>query len=465
MQILQILAANAAKIVVPGTPADVVKLDWIARIIRAIIEGVGSVGVGIILFSLALKAIVLPFDIYQRVSMTKQNAKMKENQAKMEKLQKQYANDKAAYNQKLMEMYKENGISMFSSCLPAILSIVIFIVAINSFNAYSRYAMVNNYNDLVEAYRGEIFTHTAEIKEENIVTGNYKDGSYEIATDGNGEYYLVIDSDNHHFVTMAAAREKENGAFREYASLEEKISYIKNKEKEFFVDADKYNASNSAAFSADECANAIKKSAQDRVKNEYEKNVSGGMKFLWIKNIWETDATFKHPMQSYGDFKSSAFTSSGCGKADDSTIFTPYTETDYETVTLELKDYKSKANGYYILIALSIGTILLQQFITMRSQKEQQKFSSADGTGAANQKMMMVVMTVMFAIFSFMYSSAFSIYMITSNIVSLIMTLVINKVVAVVMTKQEEKNAGKIQQSFSGQIVQKRKKSEEKVNS
>lgn len=449
MQILQILAANAAKIVVPGTPADVVKLDWIARIIRAIIEGVGSVGVGIILFSLVLKAIVLPFDIYQRVSMTKQNAKMKENQAKMEKLQKQYANDKAVYNQKLMEMYKENGISMFSSCLPAILSIVIFIVAINSFNAYSRYAMVNNYNDLVEAYRGEVFSYTAEIKEENIVTGNYKDGSYEIATDGTGGYYLVIDGDNNHFVTMAAAREKENGAFKEYATTEEKIAYIESKEKEFFVDADKYNASKSVAFSADECANAIKKSAQDRVKTEYENSVSGGMKFLWIKNIWETDATFKHPMQSYSDFKKSAFTASGCGKADDSSIFTPYTETDYETVTLELKDYKSKANGYYILIALSIGTILLQQFITMRSQKEQQKFSSADGTGAANQKMMMVVMTVMFAIFAFMYSSAFSIYMITSNIVSMIMTLVINKLVAVAMSKQEEK---KMQEKYNNRF-------------
>lgn len=449
MQILQILAANAVKIVVPGSPTDVVKLDWIARIIRAIIEGVGSVGVGIILFSLVLKAIVLPFDIYQRVSMTKQNAKMKENQAKMEKLQKQYANDKAAYNQKLMEMYKENGISMFSSCLPAILSIVIFIVAINSFNAYSRYAMVNNYNKLVDAYRGEVFSYTAEIKEENIVTGNLKDGSYEIAADGNGEYYIVIDGDNNHFVAMAALREKENGAFKEYASAEEKIAYIENKEKEFFVDADKYNASKSASLSADECANAIKKSAQDRVKTEYENSVSGGMKFLWIKNIWETDATFKHPMQSYGDFKKSAFTSSGCGKADDANIFTPYTEEVYETITLELGDYKSKANGYYILIALSIGTILLQQFITMRSQKEQQKFSSADGTGAANQKMMMVVMTVMFAIFAFMYSSAFSIYMIASNIVSMIMTLVINKLVAVAMSKQEEK---KMQEKYNNRF-------------
>ena len=70
----------------------------------------------------------------------------------------------------------------------------------------------------------------------------------------------------------------------------------------------------------------------------------------------------------------------------------------------------------------------------MRSQKEQQKFSSADGTGAANQKMMMVVMTVMFAIFSFMYSAAFSIYMVTSN---------------VAMTKQEEK---KLQQKYDNRF-------------
>ena len=40
--------------------------------------------------------------------------------------------------------------------------------------------------------------------------------------------------------------------------------------------------------------------------------------------------------------------------------------------------------------------------------------------------MMMIIMTGMFAIFSFMYSSAFSIYMITSNLFSMISTLVIN---------------------------------------
>ena len=116
-----------------------------------------------------------------------------------------------------------------------------------------------------------------------------------------------------------------------------------------------------------------------------------------------------------------------------------YNENSYNVVTAKLSAEKSQANGYFILIVLSIGTILLQQFVSMRSQKEQTQFSSVDGKGMFNQKMMLVIMTVMFAIFAFMYSAAFSIYMVTSNILSLIMTLLINKIVEVTMSKKEEK--------------------------
>ena len=90
-------------IAIQGPTYDIA-LNWIGKLIRLLIGAVGSVGIGIILFSVILKVIVLPFDIYQRVAMRKQNLKMKENQAKMEKLQKQYANDKDMYNQKVMEM-------------------------------------------------------------------------------------------------------------------------------------------------------------------------------------------------------------------------------------------------------------------------------------------------------------------------------------------------------------------------
>ena len=133
-----------------------VSLNWIAQLIRWLITSIGTVGVGIILFSLCLKFVVLPFDVYQRIAMRKQNQKMKDQQERMEKLQKQYANDKQMYNQKLMEMYKENGISMFSSCLPMILSMVIFIVAINAFNAYAQFSTIDNYNSMVAAYKTKI---------------------------------------------------------------------------------------------------------------------------------------------------------------------------------------------------------------------------------------------------------------------------------------------------------------------
>ena len=93
-----------------------ISLNFIGQLISLLIGAIGIVGVGIIAFSVILKLIVLPFDVYQRISMRKQNIKMKENQERMAKLQKQYANNKDLYNQKVMELYKESGINMFSSC-------------------------------------------------------------------------------------------------------------------------------------------------------------------------------------------------------------------------------------------------------------------------------------------------------------------------------------------------------------
>ena len=158
---------NSVQIAVFGGTYDVY-LDWIGQIIKFLITSVSSVGVGIILFSLVLKIVVLPFDIYQRISMRKQNIKMKENQERMEKLQKQYANNKDLYNQKVMEMYKESGISMFSSCLPMILSMVIFFVAIGAFNAYSQYSNIENYNTMVEAYNAKILEYAPDLDTEAL---------------------------------------------------------------------------------------------------------------------------------------------------------------------------------------------------------------------------------------------------------------------------------------------------------
>ena len=419
-----------------GQTVDV-SLNWIGKLIKGLIElvgGAGLVGLGIILFSLILKLIVLPFDIYQRIAMRKQNQKMKEQQDRMEKLQKQYANDKAMYNQKLMEMYKENGISMFSSCLPMILSLVVFIVAINAFNAYAQYSNVSNYNTLVNAYNTKIESYCPDLKAENItVDGNkivVKDDAayiyYELPYAGDSSVeYISGQTNKTYYIDTAKASELDevNGIMQATGKTLEDAAY------EYFVGE-----------------------AQSAVVEAYEKGANGEeaisnkTHFLWIKNIWVTDASYKHPVLNYEEFEAEAkreefrvgdekIEYSEIGKHTGTQV---YSKDAYELITAKLTVQKEQANGYFVLIALSIGTILLQQFVMQRSQKEQQKFSSVDGQAASQQKMTMVIMTIMFAIFSFMYSSAFSIYMITSNIFSLASTLIINKLVDKSLDKKAE---------------------------
>ena len=85
--------------------------------------------------------------------------------------------------------------------------------------------------------------------------------------------------------------------------------------------------------------------------------------------------------------------------------------------------------------------MFLQQFVMMRSQKAANEFSSVDGQGAQTNKMMMIIMPIMFGFFSFFYSAAFSIYMIINTAYSLISTLIINKIVSVRFDKNAEKQA------------------------
>ena len=393
------LLSNGVGIVIYGNTYNI-SLNWIGVLIRWLITGVGSVGIGIILFSIILKVIVLPFDVFQRISMRKQNLKMKENQARMEKLQKQYANDKDKYNQKVMEMYKESGISLFSSCLPMILSLIIFIVAINAFNAYSQYANVENYNIMVNAYNEKVET---------------------LCTDLGGEY----DETNnlYRFDVEELYAKEEIKTFVDAALAADQTKTKETAIKEYFKDE-----------------------GQKAVLAAYEKDVIKNTSFLWIKNIWATDASYKHPILKFSEFKAEVERQKfevGKGLTTDFKGVEDYTnaykEDTYNIITGKLTAQKSEANGYYILILLSIGTILLQQWISMAGQKEQQKYSSVDGMGASQQKMTMFIMTAMFAIFAFMYSSAFSIYMIMSNVLSLLSTLIINKLVDISERKKEEK--------------------------
>lgn len=432
---------------------------------RIIIESVGLIGVGIICFALVLKAIVLPFDIYQRVKMRKQTLIMREMQPELEKLQKQYANDKTAYNQKMMELYKKNGYSMLGACLPMIISMVILIVAFQGFRTYSTAANLNMYVRLSEAYNAALNEYVVkgddgieisdwkEVAEETIneiryhvyIEDSERADSSTGAIDGISYRKLIPvgkeDDENTIQYILVQSEDPENIIPISYWYPIDKQTGKMNGDKEYKINKDKLFAVADGAIAQDASDDAyvdyLVKIGGTAVKEAYKSDNSS---FLWIKNVWHPDVSYQHPIQSYKSF-SDTFKSSTL-KFDDGTVVkknlpSVISETQYNRLISELGSEKKAANGYFILIILSIGLMVLSQFISMRSQKESNKYQTVDGSGAKTQKIMLVMMPLIYAVFAFMYSAAFSIYMVVSSFISICITLLSNLILGRVFHKKE----------------------------
>ena len=412
-------------------------LDWLGEVIRWLIEGVGVIGVGIIIFTLILKTIVLPLDIYSRIKSKKQALVMEKMRPQMEKLQKQYANEKQLYQQKVLELQKKSGYSMFGACVPMIVSLIIFIIVFQAFSAYSQYATVESYNDMVRSYNSVVERY--ELTEENSEGFLQKvyyseDGSWTVysgeeAPAEGAAYDYKVD-----FSAFAKAYNKQNNL----ALTEEGVySALVKQYSEETGTVIAQGAENSSDTSTREAVRmtlvsyVIDGYAAQKVADDYiAKQQSGeGNGFLWVKNIWYPDSVLSREVPDFSTFRQAASRLN---------IDAGYEES-YNKVTADLVQQKEQYNGYFILIILSIGVMLLQQFIAMRSNKATNELSSVDGSAQRTTKMMMIMMPIIYGLFAFMYSSAFSIYMITNTTYSIITTLIINKAMNVWFSRREER--------------------------
>lgn len=429
-----------------------VGLNWIGQLIRILIEGIGIVGVGIIVFTLILKTIVLPLDIYSRIKGKKQALIMERMRPQMEKLQKQYANDKNMYQQKVMELQKKSGYSMFGACLPMIVSLVIFIIVFNAFSTYSQYANLKNYNDMVRVYNDVVTSYV--IDDEHPYTATPVGAGEKVRFlvpeyEGEGEKRTVVDYRvNYEYFTVSynwnKTHDDENNVIsgNGWTELDEEGVFDKlvedykaaHKSYDGSFDGDMVNYKVGGELS--ETAVSIRETlvsyyledpAARAVKAYYEGGHNNS--FLWVHNLWYPDSTLNKEMPSFSKFQSTI------NKA---TIGDDYAES-YNKVTAALGAQKSRYNGYFILIILSIGLMLLQQFISMRSNKAVNDLSTVDGSGAKTNKMMMIMMPLIYGAFSFFYSASFSLYMITNTVYGIVTTLIINKCVDVWFKRKEEK--------------------------
>lgn len=378
-----------------------IDLNWIGDIIKWIIEGVSITALGIILFTLILKTIVMPLDVYSKVKTKKQSLIMEQMRPQMEKLQKQYANDKTMYNQKVSELYKKNGYSMMGVCLPAIVSLVIFMVVFSQFSTYSQYANLETYRGMVNAYNGVVAQYVYD--EDNT------DGFLIETTGISGETAYKVEFDA--FKAYVIAQENKDGTSEAAA-----IAY--------------YNSLVEGVTTENEMLNVvvtyIKTFARQASADYYRSNSEG---FIWVGNIWYPDSMLNKEVPSFSKFQSTLSKASISDNYADS----------YNEVTYDLGDEKDTYNGYFVLIVLAIGMMFLSQFVSTRMQKGMNDLGTVDGRGKSTNKWMMILMPVIYGIFSFFYSAGFSIYMITNTTYSLVTSLIVNKAINVKFKKMEER--------------------------
>ena len=67
--------------------------NWLVNIIMWIVGISSSIGLGVVLFTVLLKLITLPFDLISRIQMRKNTLIMEQMRPELEKLQKQQAQD------------------------------------------------------------------------------------------------------------------------------------------------------------------------------------------------------------------------------------------------------------------------------------------------------------------------------------------------------------------------------------
>lgn len=130
----------------------------------------------IIIFTVMIKLILSPLDLYNRYSTKKNTLITKRLAPQVEKINKTYAADRAKANQQVNILYKKEGYSMIGSCLftllNLVLTIVIFFTIFSSLRTTSNYKMLTQYVELENVYNT---TEGTKEEKETAVINHYEE--------------------------------------------------------------------------------------------------------------------------------------------------------------------------------------------------------------------------------------------------------------------------------------------------
>ena len=342
--------------------------------------GVASFGWTVVLFTVILRLILSPLDIWQKVISRRNNKAMERMKPQLEALQARYADDKQRLQQEQMALYKKEKYSTMGMCLPTIVTFVVFFVVFAGFRQMVGYQFAKDYKECVKAYN----TSIAEQIEAN------KDADY-IVDNGDGKW----DIDD--------VAKTESGA-------------------DFYA--------------------AAKKNAQHAVYNVYYSEDQVTIRsFLWIKNIFVSDnwaqavpdfatvtgqkgmATSKLTgitIDEYNNVMADVLGTGGYGK-----------------------DGKWNGLLILPILSIALSFLSTKLLSGSQAQPPAPP-QDAQGEGAEKaksqqqtMKMMQYVMPIMMGVFALFYSGAFALYMFTSSLCAILFQLTFNLIAKLVDKSRE----------------------------
>lgn len=372
----------------------------------------------IIVFTIVLKIVLSPLDIWQRKVSRDSTLKQQRMQPQLQKLQKQYGNDRQTLNKKQMALYKKEGYNVVGSCVSMLINLVLTLfIFFTLFSGLSEMSQENTYKQYVELSKVYQTTFVETVNDAEIT--NYE------------QIYTKITEK----MADSTIQEQAKAKLIEDGIKEPTEAQINQKAYELVVDANYGTA---------------KTEAQKAVAEKYEEIKDS---WLWVDSIWRPE-TYVSGVGNYNDFYSIA--NLRVRFANDEASLTQISY-EYNIVTANIQEKYSSWNGYFIL-AILCGIVTYLSFVltqnangTKKQQTSITKYANGnmvDGINKNRQQqpdpqkslgVMKFIMPAIMVIFVLFYSTAFALYILANSIMSVLIALCCRKLFDYLDKKKKNK--------------------------
>lgn len=350
---------------------------FMAKLMLTLNEGIGNFGWTVVAFTIILRLILSPLDLWQKLIARKNAKAMERMKPQLAVMQEKYKDDKQRMQQEQMALYKKEKYSMMGMCLPTIVTMVVFFIVFAGFRQMVGYQFALDYRNSYNVFETAI---TAQIEESNY-------------SDINGDGKLTLDD---------IPKDEAGAAF--------------------------YNA-------------AVDKAQSAVYDSYYANEQTEKRSFLWIKNIFVSDTWSKAvpdfaTVTGQSGFATSKLT--GITIDEYNTVMGKVLGTGGWGKNGSWNGWLLLPALSIVLSFLSTKLLSKAQGTPPVAEKKDENGKKIRDASQNSMKMMQYMMPVMMGVFALMYSGAFALYMFTSSASAIVFQLTFN-IVAKLVDKSKEK--------------------------